>query len=108
MHALTLTSLAALAAGATAKDCMNLTVPVTISARMGVFNIPVLQTNMDATTFIQNNTRQGANFTEMALAGYQTTVGTYNISALFCKPSDGNASSPTLQILTHGIGFDKG
>ena len=102
-------AVAVFAASAAAKSCTNLTVPVTISARTGVFNIPVPQTNYDATAFIQNQTQQGRNFTETALAGYATTAGMYEISAQLCRPSDLDTTTtlPTLQILTHGIGFDK-
>lgn len=98
-----------LAGSAAAKTCMNMSVPVTISARTGVFDIAVPQTNLDATTFAQNQTQQGRNFTETILSGYATTAGTYNISAQFCMPSSMNATmtKPTIQILTHGIGFDK-
>lgn len=105
-HAL---AVAVLAGSAAAKTCINVTVPVTISARTGVFDIPVPQTNLDATAFIQNQTQQGRNFTETALSGYATTAGTYHISAQFCMPSsmDTTTADPTLQILTHGIGFDK-
>ena len=102
-------AVAVFAASAAAKSCTNLTVPVTISARTGVFNIPVPQTNFDAPAFIQNQTQQGRNFTETALSGYATTPGTYDISAQFCTPSDMDTITtlPTLQVLTHGIGFDK-
>lgn len=98
-----------LAGSAAAKTCINMTVPVTISARTAVFNITVPQTNLDATTFAQNQTQQGRNFTETVLSGYATTAGTYDISTQFCMPSSMNATmtKPTLQILTHGIGFDK-
>ncbi|KAL9124757.1 MAG: hypothetical protein Q9175_008184 [Cornicularia normoerica] len=96
-----------LAGSAAAKTCMNLTVPVTISARTAVFDITLPQTNLDATTFAQNQTQQGQNFTMTALSGYATTAGTYNISAEFCMPSSMNTTKPTVQILTHGIGFDK-
>ena len=102
-------AVAMLAGSAAAKTCVNMTVPVTISARTGVFDIPVPQTNLGATAFIQNQTQQGRNFTETALSGYATTAGTYQISAQFCMPSsmDATTADPTLQILTHGIGFDK-
>ena len=81
--------------------------PVDISARTAVFDIPVPQTNLEATAFIQNFTQQGRNFTETALTGYRTTEGRYEISAKFCTPSDSGNANPTIQILTHGIGFDK-
>ena len=96
-----------LAGSAVAKTCINMTVPVTISARTGVFDIAVPQSNLDAITFALNATQQGKNFTETVLSGYATTAGTYDISAQFCLPSSMSTSKPTVQILTHGIGFDK-
>jgi hypothetical protein len=107
MYAQSALAVVLLARLATAKVCMNMTVPVDISARTGVFNIAVPQTNLDATTFIQNQTQQGRNFTKVALLDYATTSGRYNISTQLCMPSAGNATNPTIQILTHGIGFDK-
>lgn len=98
---------AVLASSAVAKTCMNLTVPVHIKSRNAVFDIAVPQTNLDVTTFIQNVTQQGRNFTQAALTGYNTVSGTYNISAQFCQPSNYTANHPTVQVLTHGIGFDK-
>ena len=90
-----------------AKQCTNLTVPVFITARNGIFNVPTLESNVDATTFMQNLTSNRWNYTETALEGYETVEGDYNISAKFCKPDKGAGSNPTVQVLTHGIGFDK-
>ena len=104
---LALSSLALLAVpAAIAKQCINQTVPVTISARQGVFDIDIPENSLDATTFAQNATTQGRNFTELVLTGYQTVSGTYNISTQFCSP-DYAPANPTVQVLTHGIGFDK-
>jgi hypothetical protein len=86
---------------------MNMTVPVSISARQAVFDITIPQTNLEVTDFVLNITQQGRNFTNLTLTGYQTTAGTYNISAVFCKPSNDNSANPTVQVLAHGIGFDK-
>ena len=89
---------------------MNLSVPVTIKSRNAVFggmSLPV--TDLDATTFIQNVTQQGQNFTATALTDYADVSGTYNISTQFCVPGSITSSNdtPTVQILIHGIGFDK-
>jgi len=100
-------TLASLAGFAATKQCMNMSVPVTIAARTGIFNIDVPQTSLDATIFIQNQTQQGRNFSDLALTGYTTTSGTYNISAQFCSPTVNNLTNPAVQVLTHGIGFDK-
>ena len=100
-------ALALAVSAVTAKECTNVTVPVTISARTGVFNVLIPQTILDAATFTANLTQQGHNFSKTALTGYATTSGTYDISAQFCTPSKPGGNSPTVQILTHGIGFDK-
>jgi len=82
MYTTTLLTSALLAGSAAAKSCLNFTVPVTISARTGVFgNSATIETNLDPTTFAQNMTQQGRNYSATALTGYQTTSGTYNISA---------------------------
>lgn len=107
MAVLSVLALALLSTGAAAKVCTNVTVPVDINARQGVFDVPVLQGNLDATTFAQNFTNIGRNFTDDALVGYQTVTGRYNISAKFCRPDQENGTNPTVQVLTHGIGFDK-
>lgn len=107
MRTSVLAPLALLTTFAAAKKCMNASVPVTISARQGIFNIDVPQTSLDAITLIQNITQQGRNFTDVALSGYQTVSGTYNISTQFCTPDANTSTNPTVQVLTHGIGFDK-
>ena len=107
MLAFPITTVALLASSAAAKHCINATVPVDVSARTAVFDLPIPQSNSDATAFIQNLAQQGRNFTDVALTGYKTTAGTYKISTQFCVPSVNNVSNPTLQILTHGLGFDK-
>ena len=107
MHYVFLTFPFALAGSVAAKQCLNMTIPVSISARNGVFNIPTLQGNADATTFAQNLTSIGGNFTQEVLLSYATVVGEYDISVKFCKPDAAKGTSPTVQVLTHGLGFDK-
>ncbi|KAJ5716000.1 uncharacterized protein N7483_013181 [Penicillium malachiteum] len=98
-----------LAAGiVSGKTCYNVTVPVSISARNGVFDgINTPTTNTDATAFVLNITRQGSNFTDDALTDYDTVSGRYNISTQYCAPNGTMSNGTTLQILTHGIGLDK-
>ncbi|KAI9793600.1 MAG: hypothetical protein M1835_007152 [Candelina submexicana] len=103
-------ALASLVVGmVSAKQCTNLTIPVDVSARNGIFNLAVPETNQEATIFAQNFTsiRDGANLTASSLLGYNTTTGSFNISAKFCTPDNDNSTDPTVQFLTHGIGFDK-
>lgn len=90
-----------------AKNCRNITVPVTLSVREGTFNIAVPSDSIEVTDFVLNVTQQGRNFTATALAGYHTQSGVYDISATFCKPSVDTSTNATVQVLTHGIGFDR-
>ena len=98
----------ALVASAAARKCMNATVPVDVSARTAIFgNVPVPQTNPEVVAFIQKLSTQGSNYTAAGVTGYQTITKTYNISTQFCTPDDDKSANPTVQVLTHGIGFDK-
>ena len=91
---------------AAAKNCLNVTIPVDISARQGVFKRIPIENNLDVTAFTQEVTRNGQNYSEVLLEDYQTVQGSYKISAQFCYPKDG-AKSSVVQLLTHGVGFDK-
>lgn len=82
-------------------------IPVSISARQGVFDVSALKHNLDATTFNQNLTSIRGNFTETALAGYADVTGNYFISAQYCRPDNPKDANGVVQLLTHGIGFDK-
>lgn len=107
MYLPSLLASALLTTSVAAKYCQNFSVPVTLSARNGIFNVPTLLDNDDATTFIANFTKPGGNFSNEVLLGYQTISKTYDISVKFCQPDTGCGSDPTVQFLTHGIGFDK-
>lgn len=105
MGAFYLAALALAAGAASAQVCQNLTVPVTISARNGVFNVSVTETNIDVTNFILNGVQQGHNASAEALEGYATISGSYDLAATYCAPASGAPS--IVQLLTHGIGFDR-
>nr|XP_036576385.1 uncharacterized protein CTRU02_13590 [Colletotrichum truncatum]KAF6783123.1 hypothetical protein CTRU02_13590 [Colletotrichum truncatum] len=95
----------AFAALAAARVCHDLTIEVEISARNGVFNISTPTTNIDATNFLLGLSKQGSNFTAQHLQDYATVGGTYQLASTYCEPDSGPGR--VLQILTHGIGFDR-
>lgn len=99
-------SILLLSSFAAAKSCLNVTIPVDISSRQGVFKKISIENNLDVTAFIQELTRSGHDYSEVLLEGYQTLQGSYKISAQFCYPADG-ANISVVQLLTHGVGFDK-
>lgn len=99
--------LALLGVASAAKVCTNVTVPVNIRARQAIFDVPTLESNFDAVKFSLDFTNIGMNYTDVVTKGYQTVTGQYNISAKYCKPQGDSKANPTVQVLTHGIGFDK-
>jgi hypothetical protein len=95
----------ALAGLASARQCSNFLIPTTIASRQGQFREVPVEGNLDVNAFATRFNEFQKNYTAELLEGYQTLTGTYNISAQYCVPDNG--SSGTIQVLTHGIGFDK-
>lgn len=63
---------------ASAKSCLNFTVPINVTAETVTFgNLATIETFVDATTFAQNLTRLGGD-----LAAF-TPTGTGNVSGVF-------------------------
>jgi hypothetical protein len=88
-----------------ARQCSNFLIPVNISSRQGQFKEVPVESNLDTGAFAIRYIEYQANYTATLLEGYQTLQGSYNISAQYCRPDSG--SSGTIQLLNHGIGFDK-
>jgi hypothetical protein len=95
----------ALAGFVSARQCSNFIIPVTIASRQGQFKEVPVEGNLDVGAFATRFNEFQKNYTAELLEGYQTLQGTYNISAQYCTPDSG--SSGTIQVLIHGIGFDK-
>jgi hypothetical protein len=95
-----------LASLAAAKRCVNVTVPVDVEARQALYNEVKIEGNQDAAKYVQDLTRNGFNYSDTILKGYQTLRKSYKISAQFCHPDSGISDGP-VQLLTHGVGFDK-
>ncbi|KAF2034324.1 alpha/beta-hydrolase [Setomelanomma holmii] len=105
MAILTALSPLLLASAAAARQCSNFLIPVDISSRQGQFKEVPVQSNLDTGAFATRFSEYQANYTATLLQGYQTLQRSYKISAQYCKPDSG--SSGTIQLLSHGIGFDK-
>jgi hypothetical protein len=95
----------ALAGFTFARQCSNFIIPTTIASRQGQFREVPVEGNLDVGAFVARFNQFQKNYTAELLEGYQTLEGTYNVSAQYCTPDSG--SSGTIQVLTHGIGFDK-
>jgi hypothetical protein len=94
-----------LASIAAARQCSTIQIPVDISSRQGQFKEIPVENNLDVGGFATRFNQYQLNYSATLLEGYQTLQGSYEISAQYCKP-DGY-SSGIIQLLTHGIGFDK-
>ncbi|PQE32833.1 Ctr copper transporter family protein [Rutstroemia sp. NJR-2017a WRK4] len=91
-----------------AKHCTHITIPVTLNARNGIFNLPPLTDHIAVTKFAQDFLRRGQNYTAAVLQGYTTITDQYSIAATACRPDHHGENYDTWQFLTHGIGFDSG
>lgn len=94
-----------LAGFATAKQCQTLSIPVDISSRQGLFKEVPVESNLDVSAFATRFNQYQYNYTAELLTGYQTLQKSIEISAQYCTPDGG--SNGIVQVLTHGIGFDK-
>ncbi|KAF3006953.1 hypothetical protein E8E14_003185 [Neopestalotiopsis sp. 37M] len=104
-HHTTTALLFGLIAVAAARQCQNLTIPIVASARNGVFDLTAPKNNIDVVNFVLDATQPGHNLTAELLTGYATVSGNYSIAATYCQPDGGPGT--TLQVLTHGVGFDR-
>ncbi|TEY84261.1 hypothetical protein BOTCAL_0018g00380 [Botryotinia calthae] len=90
-----------------AKSCTDISIPVSINARNGNFNIPPLSDSIAVTKFAQDFLQSGQNYSASTLSGFTTVTGQYNIAATVCVPSQSGNKSDSWQFLTHGLGFDR-
>ncbi|KHN99731.1 uncharacterized protein MAM_02584 [Metarhizium album ARSEF 1941] len=93
------------AAVASARQCRNLTVPVSISSRNAILDLVPPSTEIEVTNLLLNMARPGINGTANVVKGYKTVSGDYQLAATYCEPDGGPGHA--LQILTHGVGFDR-
>ncbi|KAI2620084.1 Alpha/Beta hydrolase protein [Hypoxylon sp. NC1633] len=99
---------AGLAAVAAARNCKNITVPVSISAQNANLTLAVPQDNIEVNNIILDIAQPGVNFTALELSPddqFVTVEGTYSIAATYCEPDAGPGHA--LQVLTHGVGWDR-
>lgn len=118
---------ALLASPSLAKQCTNITIPIHLTARTGNYTITEPIEPLEVTAFIQEYLRPGKNLSQellsksdpynvrifrshITLLTFEKTQDLdYNVSATFCVPDKASFSAPpgAIQILVHGIGFDK-
>jgi pimeloyl-ACP methyl ester carboxylesterase len=90
---------------AVARNCQNISVSVSIAAQNGAFDVQPAQNNIEVTNFVLGGVQQGRNTTAQVLTGYTDVAGAYDLATTYCTPDNG--SGRAVQLLTHGIGFDR-
>ncbi|KAM0224794.1 hypothetical protein ACHAQD_001589 [Fusarium lateritium] len=98
-------ALFALVAAASARKCTNITVPVSLTSENAVFDLKTPLTKIDVASFSVNLARQDPPFPMQVQKGLKNITGNYELAATYCEPDAGPGEE--LQILTHGIGFDR-
>jgi pimeloyl-ACP methyl ester carboxylesterase len=83
--------------------CQELDIPVTATASGAIYDIPRIDSNIEATAWTVGTSSRTP--TGGASIGNTIISGTYNIHGRICNPKSSNKSD-ILQIATHGIGFD--
>ncbi|TVY35104.1 hypothetical protein LSUB1_G006552 [Lachnellula subtilissima] len=87
--------------------CVSGIVPVQVSTAMNMaFNFSVPDNQTGVTQTFVSMISSGSPFMQQLMAGTQSVNGTYNISGTLCTPAN-NTTPKTIEILTHGIGFDR-
>ncbi|EXJ91975.1 hypothetical protein A1O3_00525 [Capronia epimyces CBS 606.96] len=89
-------------------NCMSFVVPVPVdNVTLVVPPFPDFPDQYAATAFANEVTKQITFPGPSPDANLTTLTTTFDISAEYCTPATANPKSPTLLILTHGIGFNR-
>jgi len=86
--------------------CVSGYVPVQASTQKNMaFNFEVPKNQSGVTQTFVSMVTSGSLFMEQIKGGIQAVNGTYDIWATYCTPAN-NTKPDTVEILTHGVGFD--
>lgn len=88
------------------KQCVDLLVPVSVTANNGKFPVARFEDNVGATDFL-DTAFSWTSLNASSVPPVLVVRDTFNISAQLCVPAARGAKSDILQIATHGLGFDK-
>nr|OQO28670.1 hypothetical protein B0A51_04781 [Rachicladosporium sp. CCFEE 5018] len=101
-------SLLVLASTALAYQCTDFTVPITVTAPTVVPPFPALETHYDAVGLLSALTARNASNAPSQPPVINNITATFDISLRYCEPDHKrHASAKGVQVLSHGLGFDK-
>lgn len=86
-------------------QCQTFSVPIQVdNVTTVVLPFPPLKDQYQATSLLDSITDR---YQSTAPPQLTTLTGSYNIEAEYCQPTTPSSNNSTLQILTHGIGFNR-
>ncbi|KIW65399.1 hypothetical protein PV04_07662 [Phialophora macrospora] len=88
------------------RPCVQLQVPVEVTANNSDYAIPRVDSNIDAVDLVLDTSTRSRQDMAAPLPGVLPIKQTFSISAQLCVPQ-GGSKSDILQVATHGLGFDK-
>jgi hypothetical protein len=100
-------ALASVASGLNAHGaCLDLTLPIEVETDILTFNSVPFANTYESKGFLAKSIARNAD--PAAIVGPTTAQKkTYHIAISYCEPLHQNSKTRTLQIPSHGIGFDK-
>ncbi|KAK6438600.1 hypothetical protein LTR95_005204 [Oleoguttula sp. CCFEE 5521] len=101
-------SLLLLASTALAHQCTDFTVPISVTAPTVVPPFPAFKSHYDAVDLLSALTARNASNAPAPPPTIKNLTATFDISLRYCEPEHKrHAPSKGIQVLTHGLGFDK-
>ena len=93
-------------------SCRNFIVPVEVTAPSFEVAFPEFTNQLESVAFLLEltSTSSSSSGSTSLFKGHPNVTSTFNISARYCSPSNlgsSNKNAKTVQVLTHGLGFDK-
>lgn len=89
-------------------NCIDATIPISVTAEAIKVLIPPFENGYQATHFISQATNRNANGDLSSLLGSKYNITeTFPIPFTYCKSSKPGPKSDIVQVLSHGLGFDR-
>lgn len=92
---------------ANAYQCKDFFIPITSVAPSYELGFPPLADQLQAVAFLLEITNRDAASAPSPFTGVQNVTLDLEISVRFCEPDPGCEKFDIVQVLTHGLGFDK-
>lgn len=87
--------------------CIQGDVPVAVSATGIHLNLPIPDNQTVVTEIFVQMFEANSSYAMSIMGGPSNITGTYNINSQICFPKNGAINASLVNILTHGVGFDK-